>query len=112
MRFGQRLVFQRRGTQRGHRSPHFVQPFRRQLFRFDGGFFGARGIGIDQFGDDFQLHVDDGEVMAQRVVHFAGQPIAFAHRRQLFHLRGIFGQLLIGLLQLFTGLSFAGAPTA
>ena len=50
--------------------------------------------------------------MAQRVVDFAGQPIALAHRRQLFHLRGIFGQLLIGFLQLLARLPFAGGQLA
>src|SRR5262245_16357051 len=53
------------------------------------------------------LHVDDGQIVAEAVVDLSCQPVPLFSRGQVFNLGGVFAQSLVSLSQFCAGLALA-----
>src|SRR5690242_7952816 len=58
-----------------------------------------RGIALLKFADGFKLHVQNRQVMAQRIVHLAGNAGSLAGHAQFFDLYCVALQLRVSLLK-------------
>jgi len=71
--------------QRRHRAPHLCQALAGQLLGVCQCRLAAPGVARAQLLDRLDLHVDDGEVVAQRIVDLARQAVALTGDGQLLY---------------------------